>query len=430
MPVRTVAAKVRLLRQYGCLGPAVRRGVGMLARGDVRGFARRLARGTADAREMSPDAVRAAEAAAWWTRPSADTIVTATRPYVFAADVAGVSGYGHLAFALLTHLRRLGFVPHLHPAADVRPDLVQPSLFAPGPPPADAPTLIIAEPFRVAKFAPDGRAVVFTMWETDALPAEWVATLNLAGRVIVPSRWVADGFRASGVTVPVDVVPLGCDTGVFAPSPAGSAHESGEVVFGTAGALAAGGERKNVQRVIDAFHLAFPTEPGVRLRVKLSPASRMVETGGDPRVEVIRAVLTPGELAGWYRSLTAFVSASAAEGFGLHLLETMACGVPLVSAAFSGETEFFDGDAGYVLPHRVVPARGEVYAGRWAEVTADDVAAAMREVARDVREARRRGARAAARAGRFTWAETARRVAAVVGDLDPRGATRGLSHLG
>ena len=42
-----------------------------------------------------------------------------------------------------------------------------------------------------------------------------------------------------------------------------------------------------------------------------------VATHGDTRVEVVRAFLPPAELAEWYRSLDAFVNASAGEGFGL-----------------------------------------------------------------------------------------------------------------
>src|SRR5205823_2378748 len=141
----------------------------------------------------------------------------------------------------------------------------------------------------------------------------------------------------------------------------------GPVTFGTAGALDEGGLRKNVRRVIDLFGRAFPTAPGVRLRVKITPASPTVDTHADPRIDVIRSSLTPHELADWYRSLTAFVNGSFGEGFGLHLLEAMACGRPLISTTFGGPGEFFDADVGYPVGYRLVEARNAIYRGRWAD---------------------------------------------------------------
>ena len=89
----------------------------------------------------------------------------------------------------------------------------------------------------------------------------WVQAINRAGLVIVPSQWGAECFRSSGVTVPIEVVPLGCDPLVFHPR-----DEPPEVcTFGTAAALFAGGVRKNTNLLIDWFQRAFPDEDDVRL---------------------------------------------------------------------------------------------------------------------------------------------------------------------
>jgi glycosyltransferase involved in cell wall biosynthesis len=251
------------------------------------------------------------------------------------------------------------------------------------------------------------------MWETDTLPPGSVEQLNRCGLVIVPSRWGAECFRANGVRVPIEIVPLGYDPAVFRPregEPPARPSRSHVTTFGTAGALDEGGLRKNVQRVIDLFRRAFPTQPDVRLRVKITPNSPGVNTHGDPRVEVIDTHLSPAGLADWYRSLGAFVNASAGEGFGLHLLEAMACGVPLISATFGGVGAFFDSRVGYEVRFRPTAAWNAIYRGAWSDPDDGDIAARMWEVYRDGTEANRLGAAAAARARKFRWDDTTRKL--------------------
>lgn len=49
------------------------------------------------------------------------------------------------------------------------------------------------------------------MFEASRLSASWQARLNTGRVIIVPSVFVADAFRASGVTVAIEIVPDGID---------------------------------------------------------------------------------------------------------------------------------------------------------------------------------------------------------------------------
>ncbi|MFO0799635.1 MAG: glycosyltransferase [Gemmataceae bacterium] len=376
---RAVRRKWRAVRTVGALWPALVRGGRLLARGRVREFAAKL---------LSE-------------RPAA-VPQRGGPPLALAGIALKPGGYDHVVLEVARGLLARGVNVVRDPTAVV-------SLLALPEADSAAPRLVAAPPHLLHRFAPCGRSVAYTMWETDTLPPGAVAALNRCRLVVVPSAWGAACFRANGVRVPVEVVPLGHDPAAFAPAPAG-----GPVVFGTAGALDEGGLRKNVQRVVDVFVRAFPADAAVRLRVKITPASPPVNTHGDPRVEVTRHTLGAAELAAWYHGLTAFVSLSHGEGFGLHLLEAMACGRPLVSAAFGGVGAFFDGTVGYELPHRLVEARNAVYAGRWADVDDGDVIERMREIAADPGRAAELGALAAARAARFTWERTAQQLAAAL----------------
>ena len=106
---------------------------------------------------------------------------------------------------------------------------------------------------------------------------------------------------------------------------------------------------KNVPLLIEAFRRVVERQPGVQL----------VIAGGDPRhPEVLAAiealpqgtVVMPGHLPDdavpeLYRGAAAVVLPSRAEGFGLPVLEAMACGVPIVCSDIPVLHEIADGVA-------------------------------------------------------------------------------------
>jgi glycosyltransferase involved in cell wall biosynthesis len=394
LAVRAIRHKVRLLTAYDTFWPAVVRGSRLVLAGRVGEFTRKLFN------EM-PDVREADGAAPARTGP----------PLFLAGHVLGLGGYDHLVLNVLKGLTAAGVNVCRDRRSCFRKQLVPADLRPAERPRRNHPRLAVAPPYLLHRYRIDPRTAAFTMWETDALPAAGVEQLNRAGMVIVPSGWGAGCFRENGVTVPIEVVPLGYDPNVYFPDASDTLRPC---TFGTAGALDEGGLRKNVQRVIDLFRQAFPAHPDVRLRVKITPRSPRVRTYEDPRIEVLDTPLSPAELAGWYRSLDAYVNASAAEGFGLHLLEAMACGVPLVSSTYSGVGTFFDAKVGYEVGYSLVEARNAIYRGKWSDPNDRDLVQAMRQVRGDRPRARRLGQAAAIRAQDFTWERAIRRLVVVL----------------
>jgi len=102
------------------------------------------------------------------------------------------------------------------------------------------------------------------------------------------------------------------------------------------------------------------------------------------------------DLARWLRGAIAFVSTSAIEGFGIPVLEAMACGAPTVLA----DTRVY----------REVGGAAALY---FDEGSAEHLAELLRRLLGDGDLRARSGALGAARAAPFTWASTAASTAAL-----------------
>jgi hypothetical protein len=157
-----------------------------------------------------------------------------------------------------------------------------------------------------------------------------------------------------------------------------------------------------------------------------------------PQILYVDEQFTPGQRAGLNAACQCFVAPYRGEGFGLPILEAMACGLPVIVPAGGASDNFVTAETGWLLPSQEVETTHPwPLAGPALELSIDphDLRRTMRRAYEDRRECRRRGEAAANLAGQFTWQRTAaamtdrlRQLARSPGGVDTNGHTSAQPH--
>jgi glycosyltransferase involved in cell wall biosynthesis len=277
----------------------------------------------------------------------------------------------------------------------------------------------------------EGHWVVMQPWEFGSLPRAWLRPLATeVDEVWVPSRHVREGFVEAGVPAElVVVVPNGVNARQF--HPATEALDLGrppEFRF-----LFVGGTvyRKGIDLLLRAYRMAFEKADDVCLVIKdLGVNSfykgqtyhrqiRALQARGDGAAIVyLDATLPERELAGLYRSCDVLVHPYRGEGFGLPILESMACGVPAIVTNGGACLDFCSEEnsvlvrAGKRYLPRALLGPLETVRRPWVyEVDVRDLAAKLRHAYDRPEEMKALGTRASEDARtRWTWRQSARKV--------------------
>ena len=170
--------------------------------------------------------------------------------------------------------------------------------------------------------------------------------------------------------------------------------------------VAAMQERKNLRRLVRAFARLHAHRPEYQLVLagptlwRYTPLGDEIEQGGLAPHVVIPGYVADADLAALYSGAALFVFPSRYEGFGLPVLEAMACATPVVCSNTSSLPEAA-GDAAFLVD----PTDTEA------------LAAAMRRVLDDAPLADRLRQAGTARARLFSWDHAAAQTAAVYRQL-------------
>ncbi len=200
-------------------------------------------------------------------------------------------------------------------------------------------------------------------WEL-ALPEQdfnrLVEEPRMAAHILVASSFTRDTLIEHGTpAAAITVIPYGVDCARFSPSPEPRRTDAKlRLLF--VGRI---NQRKGIRYLLEALRLLGRTD------VHLTVCGRVVDDleifkPFAAQVE-IRPNVNQSELLAAYREADLFVFPSVAEGFGQVLLESLACGLPVLSTTHTAAPDLIeDGVQGWI----VAPARPDLLAERiaWA----------------------------------------------------------------
>lgn len=301
-----------------------------------------------------------------------------------------------------------------------------------------------------------GRWVNILPWEHGAIPAVWLPVLNTQlDQIWVPSAFIARCMQQSGVDHRLlRIIPNGVDLTLYSPTgppwPLPGGPNCLRFLF-VGGLLPV----KGVDILLQAYAQAFTRADPVQLVIKGVGTADLYSKNSftaylqafitDPRLPdlhiITRSDFSEAEVASLYRACDVYVHPYRGEGFGLPILEAMACGLPVVVPDAGPALEFTTIESAWYIPTwtRFVES-GDVpeierphYTPFYHEPDIQALVELLRQIAMHPEQIRSKGRAARQQAEAFSWKTMVERVqreiqTLVAGPPPRRSKTQDLSH--
>ena len=291
-----------------------------------------------------------------------------------------------------------------------------------------------------------GSLVVIQPWEYGALPKAWVDAAKNVDEFWVPSPLVRYMYLDSGIAPEkVRVVPNGVDTKKFRPGVRPLALKTRKKFK----FLFVGGTifRKGPDILLEAYARTFTAADDVCLVIKdfggdsfyqgqtAEAAIHALQQNPDaPEILYLKDSLSSEAMPSLYAACNCLVLPYRGEGFGMPVLEAMACGRPVIVTAGGATDSFVSPEAGWKIPShgiRLSDSIGEIKLvknGWLLEPSQPHLGLLMKSAASDPAECCQRGAAGRATAEKlFDWNDIAATVVHRLKELAERAPVKARS---
>jgi glycosyltransferase involved in cell wall biosynthesis len=239
-----------------------------------------------------------------------------------------------------------------------------------------------------------GTIVKWGIFETDKLPDEYISYLKRSHLIWVPSQWAKAVLTAHGLDGDhIHIVHEGVNPDIYHPYCRPQSSASHIFRFFMCGKKET---RKGFDELLEGFKIAFGGDQTTELHLKADyfwggqtqadakqdELSRQIDGLGLTNVMPVSGALSTSDMALLYSNYDAMVFPSRAEGWGLPLIEAIACGLPVISTFYSGHAEYLDAiDGQFVrLDYQLQPISCPEFlqhwraGGQWAVASPEEIA--------------------------------------------------------
>ena len=233
--------------------------------------------------------------------------------------------------------------------------------------------------------------IVYLIWEGDSVP-KWIIEECLnpkINKIICPSfhtqSAVFNSTKDEKILNKLVVIPHGVDLSLFKPIPV---ERTDNFTFLINKGFTSMEDRGGVQYGIQAYLKEFTSKDNVEMIVKINPAYGIPDiqklfkfTENSPKITFITQNLKYNQICELYNKCDVFVSPTRAEAFNIPCLEALACGKPVITTNYGGQTDFVNKKNGWLINYKLQEVKHDLfYEGiKWATPEIKHLRKLMRE---------------------------------------------------
>ena len=265
--------------------------------------------------------------------------------------------------------------------------------------PEDGINIIITHPLHWKNNIRKGRNWAFLVWEGDKVPDCFIEQCMNPDieYILVPSQHTKEAVAKTlfpnypleakeTVDNKIKIIPHGVDLNKFYPK-----EKPKIFTFVCNKGFRNVEDRGGIQYAIRAYFEEFTKTDNVEMQIKINPVYGMpdiVKIVNELKVNEDNAILKINtsqlpydDLVNLYNSGHVFVAPTRAEAFNMPCIEAMACGLPVITTNFGGQSEYVNDENGWIINGELKEVEHELeYEGiKWLTPSIKELRKAMRE---------------------------------------------------
>lgn len=211
-----------------------------------------------------------------------------------------------------------------------------------------------------------GKQVLYTMIESESLHPNYVGKLNMVDEIWVPTLHNKNLMKEQGVITPIKIIPLGVDLERYKPNlcPIKFSFSMNTFKFLS---VFRWSYRKGYDILLKAYLEEFNDDDDVSLLIVSRIMDKPEDCGSSeiikdfnsirneikkskfPHVVLYDKPISEKYMPNLYNTCDAFVLPTRGEGFGLPLIESSICGLPIISTKCSGHSDFLNNKNSFLI---------------------------------------------------------------------------------